>query len=170
MSNFLVENNINFADKIACQKKKTLPKYIDLDELKSAAYMGLVKAARRYDADFGATFTTFAYYRISGEIEDYLRKFHHRVFLSLQQEEGCLDLPQPKKVNTFGFFEKFEKTLPKKMSIVLKSYFYEDKSLKEIGAELGITESRVSQILTQSKTIIKDNFSGEDLWEELLVA
>ena len=125
MSNFLVENNINFADKIACQKKKTLPKYIDLDELKSAAYMGLVKAARRYDADFGATFTTFAYYRISGEIEDYLRKFHHRVFLSLQQEEGCLDLPQPKKqskkAGIFNGSAAFLLSVFEVVSVVMKS-------------------------------------------------
>jgi RNA polymerase sigma factor for flagellar operon FliA len=170
VDNFLVENHIVFADKIACQKKKKLPKYIDIEDLKSAAYMGLVKAATKYDNEFGASFTTFAFYRISGEIDDYLRKFHRRAFMSLQQEDGQIDVPEKQKIKSVDFFEKFEKTLSQKMTYVLRSYFYEDKSLKEIGEDLGITESRVSQILTQTKSIIKDNFSGDDLWEELLAA
>jgi RNA polymerase sigma factor for flagellar operon FliA len=38
--------------------------------------------------------------------------------------------------------------LPEKQRLVLSLYYYEDLNLKEIGETVGVTESRVSQLLT----------------------
>ena len=40
--------------------------------------------------------------------------------------------------------------MPEKQRLVLSLYYYEDLNLKEIGQVLDVTESRVSQLHTQS--------------------
>lgn len=51
-----------------------LPAHVDIEELLSCGRLGLVEAARRYKFGQGAVFETYAYYRIRGEIFDWLRK------------------------------------------------------------------------------------------------
>jgi len=48
--------------------------YVALDELIALANAGLAEAASNYDPDRGATFATFAWYRVNGAILDGLRK------------------------------------------------------------------------------------------------
>ena len=45
---------------------------------------------------------------------------------------------------------KFPDKLPENEKTVLSLYYNEDLNLKEIGAVLGLTESRVSQIRTKA--------------------
>lgn len=86
--NRLIVENIDFADQIASNLFKKTPKWIYLDELKSAAYLGLVVAASRYEG--AVPFKGYACHRISGEIMDYMR-FRYRG--ALQFDEN-FDLPQ----------------------------------------------------------------------------
>jgi DNA-directed RNA polymerase specialized sigma subunit len=67
----LVLEHIAFAEKIATSWYKKTPPQVRLDELKSAAYMGLCDAATRHD--WNRDFKAFAAFRIIGEIKDYLR-------------------------------------------------------------------------------------------------
>lgn len=49
---------------------RSLPSYVELDDLISYGQLGLTQAARDFDADRGVQFSTFAYYRIRGAILD----------------------------------------------------------------------------------------------------
>lgn len=73
--NKLILDNISFANQIAAKQFKITPKCFYFDELKSAAYMGLVEAAIRYRGQ--VPFRGFAFKRIQGEIIDYIR-FRYR--------------------------------------------------------------------------------------------
>ncbi|MCC6933125.1 MAG: sigma-70 family RNA polymerase sigma factor [Deltaproteobacteria bacterium] len=73
-----VENIINkhakLAKKIALKYQRDhLSMKLDLEELHSAALLGLVDAARRYDPVKQSNFCTYAFYRIHGAIKDYVR-------------------------------------------------------------------------------------------------
>ncbi len=48
--------------------------HVEFDELVSMANAGLAEAASRYDAAKGASFNTFAWYRVNGAIIDGIRK------------------------------------------------------------------------------------------------
>ncbi len=48
--------------------------HIEFDELVALGNAGLAEAASRFDPDRGATFSTFAWYRVQGAIVDGLRK------------------------------------------------------------------------------------------------
>lgn len=69
----LVEQYMPYVRSIAGKVKKTLSKDIEFDDLVSYGMTGLLEAADRFDAKYGANFMTFAYYRIRGAIYDGLR-------------------------------------------------------------------------------------------------
>src|SRR5262245_60471891 len=48
--------------------------HVELDELVALGNAGLAEAASRFDPDRGATFSTFAWYRVQGAIIDGLRR------------------------------------------------------------------------------------------------
>jgi RNA polymerase sigma factor for flagellar operon FliA len=53
---------------------KRLPRHVEFDELVSMGQVGLVTAAKQFEAGRGVAFATFAYYRIRGAIFDGLRQ------------------------------------------------------------------------------------------------
>ena len=53
--------------------KRSAVGIIELDDAEAAALLGLLKAAIRYEEGFGATFKTYAYIRIRGELRDLYR-------------------------------------------------------------------------------------------------
>jgi RNA polymerase sigma factor for flagellar operon FliA len=69
----LAEQYGPYVRSIAGKIKKTLSKDIEFDDLLSYGMLGLMEAADRFDAKYGANFMTFAYYRIRGAIYDGLR-------------------------------------------------------------------------------------------------
>jgi RNA polymerase sigma factor for flagellar operon FliA len=54
--------------------KASLPGHVDADDLLSAGLVGLVLAARAFNAEQGASFTTYATLRIRGAVFDELRR------------------------------------------------------------------------------------------------
>lgn len=69
----LAEQYGPYVRSIAGKVKKTLSKDIEFDDLYSYGMLGLMEAADRFDAKYGANFMTFAYYRVRGAIYDGLR-------------------------------------------------------------------------------------------------
>src|SRR3954471_20841030 len=69
----LVAENLPYVRAIAAKVKEQLPKEIEFDDLVSYGTQGLLEAAERFDGKHGASFTTYAYYRVRGAIFDGLR-------------------------------------------------------------------------------------------------
>jgi RNA polymerase sigma factor for flagellar operon FliA len=69
----LIEENLDFVRSIAGKVQRSLNRPLDTDELLAYGSKGLVEAASRFDAQQGASFATFAYYRIRGAMMDGLR-------------------------------------------------------------------------------------------------
>lgn len=163
----LVLQHMDFADKIAYSKKKNLPSWMDIEETKSCAYMGLVEAANRYDPEKGS-FTTFAYPRITGAIIDYLRELGTPlVSLDSQYEDDGYTLaktiPAPEEPHVEEIFEEMTLGLDNKAQDVLRCYLLDDMPMKEVGHKLGVTESRVSQLITGYKEEILSRWKYEEL-------
>jgi RNA polymerase sigma factor for flagellar operon FliA len=70
----LVRAHLGLVHKAVGRMATELPTHIDREELYSAGVIGLLKAARSFDASRGTEFATFAYPRIAGEIIDELRR------------------------------------------------------------------------------------------------
>jgi RNA polymerase sigma factor FliA len=202
--------------KIASQ----LPPHLDREDLLSAAIVGLITAAERFDPTRGVQFKTFVEQRIRGTIMDELRsqdwltrsvreKFKRleREFASLEQKLGrnptseevagamqmemedyfklleevhflsvvsLDDSWEDEDGGSFGLLDVLEDkrsenpqdqmmaremvdvmaeaidALPEKERIVITLYYYEEMNLKEIGAVLSLTESRICQLHSQA--------------------
>jgi RNA polymerase sigma factor for flagellar operon FliA len=72
--NQLIHSYRSYARAIASELLCKLPPHIDKEDIFGAAELGLVEAARAFDASRGVLFKTFAFYRIRGAVYDCLRK------------------------------------------------------------------------------------------------
>jgi RNA polymerase sigma factor (sigma-70 family) len=173
LRNTLVEQYMSFAKKLAYQRKRTLPAFVDVDELISAAYMGLIEAADRYDESFNVRFTTYAYPRIFGAIQDHLREqgWIKRETSFPTDEDGCTYEPAaPSEPNSVDeMMEVVTNALGEQSATILRPYFVEQCTMKEVGDKVGLTEGRISQIIKDYKSQIRHRYEQEEL-SELLAA
>ncbi len=181
----LVMKFMPLANKIACQKHKDLPKCVQLDEVKSAAYYGLLDACGKYEEAKKDRFPLYARIRIIGEINDYLRRctwggrnrpiygwsldvpvYGSRGRRPLPLEEGLTCLPESSSVESEEFFEELTRCLPSKVRKIMRLYYMDNLTMKAISDKLGICESRVSQIVACYKQVIQRIWAGreDELW------
>jgi RNA polymerase sigma factor FliA len=92
----VVETHIGYAHAIAAETLKKCPPNVDRRELRSAAELGLVRAARAYDPSAGIAFSTFAYYHIRGAIYDELRQMYRASYNKVSAAE-YIPGPSPDK-------------------------------------------------------------------------
>lgn len=152
----LVLDYIPLAKKIARQTSLKTPPSVTEEEILSAAYMGLVSAARRFDSGKGK-FAPYARLRISGEINDYLRS---RRGPEVSEIEFEVTQDYEDEVLTRDFFDFLATRLSESEDEVLRMYYLEGRTLKDIGDRRGVGESRVSQILSGSLKKLKKPLKG----------
>jgi RNA polymerase sigma factor FliA len=70
----LVESHLDLARRAAAMIYPRVRRHMEFEELVALGNAGLAEAATRYDPDRGATFATFAWYRVQGTIVDALRR------------------------------------------------------------------------------------------------
>jgi RNA polymerase sigma factor for flagellar operon FliA len=73
----LVEDHLGLARRAAALVYPRVRQHIEFDELVALGNAGLAEAASRYDPSRGASFSTFAWYRVQGSIIDGLRRNTH---------------------------------------------------------------------------------------------
>ena len=72
--NNLVEQYVPLVKTIVGRLAMTLPPHVDFEELQSAGVVGLLHAIRNFDPKNGASFETYARFRIRGAVIDELRR------------------------------------------------------------------------------------------------
>jgi RNA polymerase sigma factor for flagellar operon FliA len=210
--------------RIAYHLMTRLPPSVQADDLIQAGMIGLIEAARNYDASQGASFETYAGIRIRGAMLDEIRKsdwtprsLHRKVrqvseaIRAVERDEGrdardtevaerlgislddyhqilqdasghkvfsLEDLPVGEDSVAEGLsgpvkgplesieMEKFREalaeavaTLPERERLVMSLYYDEELNLREIGAVLGVSESRVCQIHGQAMMRLKSRMA-----------
>ncbi len=210
-----VDKHTPLVKRIAWHLKSRLPANVLLDDMIQAGMIGLLEAARNYDASQGASFETYASIRIRGAMLDEIRKNDwaprsvHRnsrkvaeVVRQIENEKGrdardseiaeALDMDldeynkvlqdaSGQKILSFeeigmgdesildnipnpqaGILDGLQKddlkehvanaiaSLPERERMVMALYYSEELNLREIGAVIGVSESRVSQIHSQA--------------------
>ena len=70
----LIEDHLDLARKAAAVLHPRVREHLDFEELVALGVTGLAEAASRFDPTRGASFATFAYYRVQGEMIDGLRR------------------------------------------------------------------------------------------------
>jgi RNA polymerase sigma factor (sigma-70 family) len=165
----LVLNNISLAQKLARAKKRKVY-HVSLEELEAAAFLGLVEAAHGFDDDDADRFPVFAFFRVAGAINDYLRELAWGPRREpLQQEVFDLSsLASKEEVeHATEVFESIVAVLPDVNQVVLRKYYIECEKLHQIADGIGVHESRVSQILSDSRGRLRRFWENKqyELWK-----
>ena len=90
----LIEEHLHLVHSIAAKLRGRLGKTMEPGDLVGYGTQGLIEAARRYDPKHGATFSTFAYYRIRGAMFDGMRTmgwFSRSDYARLRAEERAAE-------------------------------------------------------------------------------
>ncbi|MBB1271672.1 MULTISPECIES: RNA polymerase sigma factor FliA [Psychromonas] len=221
----LIGRHSDLVQKIAYHLMARLPASVLVDDLVQSGMIGLLEAARNFDATKGASFETFAGIRIRGAMLDEMRKGdwvprsvhkNSRTIASaidavekqtgedakeidvakylqiplldyqqMLQDVNCArlvayeDLANPDDMFTqpsSSFDSTFDavadnqftaqlaqmiEQLPQREALVLSLYYDEELNLKEIGLILEVSESRVSQILSQAVHRLKSKVNPD---------
>ena len=70
----LIEKHVDLSRRAAAMVYPRVKDYLSFDELVALGNVGLAEAASRYDPSKGASFNTFAWYRVHGSIIDHIRR------------------------------------------------------------------------------------------------
>ena len=169
--NNLVLENLPLARRIASSRKKKLS-HIHFEELESAAYLGLVEAADRYDPSANDSFPAFAAFRVVGAVQDYLRELSwgsRSRPVRVKDIAVCDEKASEETIyNDDGFFDRLTKDLRGDDKAVLRKYYLENRKIKDIATQLGVHESRVSQIISAARQRLRQRWqhNASDLWLE----
>ena len=229
--NRLIERYLHLVKYNAERIYSKLPDEVDLDDLISAGYFGLMDAINSYDLERGVKFSTYCAPRIRGAILDQLRSMdwvprlvrsrahkldkvvkefeaeHGRCasddelarimglgreeYLKLKrdahaislvslsrkwfetdsQKDVCeIDVLEDKRgVNPFHEIQKRDvkdmmtRGLTRAEKLIIILYYYEEMTMKEIGATLDLSESRVSQMHSSILQRLKAQMSHKDI-------
>lgn len=151
------------------------------DEILSAAYLGLVLAAQRFEPGRGVEFQRFAAYRIRGEIRDALRMAGPCGFRKSVADAprvlgltvaGCgrggFDRPIASPELPIGWEAEAEdavraicRSLPEAERESLGFYFLAaGVTLRHVGARMGLSQTRAAQIVTQALGRLREQQGG----------
>jgi RNA polymerase sigma factor (sigma-70 family) len=139
----------------------TLPRHIkssEADDLASEAKIAFVDALKTWDPRRGELWT-YVSLRLKGSMQDYLRRKKMDqisgmyewinsaayVYMAFNREAIVSD-----QVDDLLHVDSALKVLTEKEKIVVEKYYKNDKTFKEIGGEIGLSESQVSRICKEA--------------------
>jgi RNA polymerase sigma factor (sigma-70 family) len=146
--NDLIIENLEWASNLAKRKKRSLP-HIPLEDLESAAHMGLTEAARK---KFTAKkqFFKYAKKRINGEMSNYVRQCNmgwnrtRPVSVMSIDDMDFVDQHENKMEKVQKLYNAALGFLSSEGRMILRMYYEDKMTMRQIGDKLGLSESMVS--------------------------
>lgn len=150
----LVLDNLRLAYKIARKYRKSGKEY---DDVVSDALCGLVEAAERFDPIKCTAFSTFASKTIHGLVKNGIRqRLRERFTISIESIWPC-EIENPEIVDyrnddriSLETAEHLHEVLDAREFKIVSGHLLESKTLREIGREIGLSRSRMSQIFKRA--------------------
>lgn len=165
----LVEEHLWLVRCIAHSVARRVPPSVELEDLTQAGHLGLVQAAQKYaEEGQSASFATFARFRVNGAIADYLRsldsvsrQMRHKITAGEADDFTEVDLgalpveleargETPEQATMALQFTEQLRSLVEGLSgrerTIIQQYYFHERTMHDIGRDLGCKESRVSQM------------------------
>lgn len=139
-----------------------------------AGTVGLLEAVERFHPESGYKFSTYAVRRIAGAMLDEARKVRARSRYGVRRgdREGrgvaglsVADRSTPDPSDRISAEDERAhlaivlETLPPRELAVIRAVYFHGRMLKDVGAELGVTESRACQLHTSALRRMRGGFA-----------
>jgi RNA polymerase sigma factor (sigma-70 family) len=158
--NEYVEANLDLVDAIARSLVRRLPPCFELDDLKQAGAMGLLRAAELYSRCLNVPFRFYAQIRIRGEMIETVRRRRYRDATADPLDDQAAELPGPSNVVAMDAGIE-QRQMCRRVATALEGldqddrdalriYFLEEKRLAGVGERFGVRSSRSSQIVKRA--------------------
>lgn len=134
LRNALLEHYLPLARQHAERYWRTLPNFVELDDLVSAATFGLIDAIEAFDLDRGVKFETYCVLRIRGAMADELRRMDFVPRLARRREKQLDAARRTIEVRTGRA-----------------------PTEEELAAELGLTRDQLDQRRSQARPVAVDS-------------
>lgn len=147
----LVGEHMLYAEKLARKFKRKLPSFVDFEDILSSAYVGLVESANKYKETDGS-FTTYAFKRINGSMQDFLRKEY---FPENSEEIETVPVYQS---NLHDLIDFLEQNIGKAKTDMVSMYILGNYSLEEVAQKHKLSSVRICQIISEVKSRMQDKY------------
>jgi len=133
----------------------------DADELESAAAFALLRAAMSFDSSRGASFKTYASIRMASAIADSLRKTFGRGYRRSRPVSLELVAPRDRRRSSLeaiaeeDSLEDLLGPLSPRSRTILRDRYVRGRTHREIGEDLGLSESRVCQLEAAALEVLR---------------
>ena len=174
----LANDYILYAYKLIIPFQRSWPRHSD--RFRSAAFRGLVDAAGAWDAARGVGFSTYARYRINGELQSTLTEVaneHTHPVLSyyatagrdgltvLEHHNKLVDriprLDAATHMESTEECSRLLRQLPSKHAAALRYSVLDGMAYWQIGEVLGVSKSRVNGLIDEAKKWLRDIVARE---------
>jgi RNA polymerase sigma factor (sigma-70 family) len=153
---------------IAKKRLRRLPHEADLEDIISYGTFGLIAAAQNFKPELGYKFTTYAGYRINGEITDALGKKENWHFIEADEDEceavEASEKCAPEKTVACDYIcdsvRKAIKELPALEGAIVTLNDLEGISQLEIARRFGISEAWVCIMRKKALKILREKLSN----------
>lgn len=150
----------------------SLPRHIagfEADDLESEAKLAFIDCLKTWDPRKGALWS-YVSVRLKGAMQDYLRKrgsdpvagiYEHivsaaNVYMAFNKKSIAHE-----EVDKLLHLDSIMKDFDDKAQAVIEGYYKKDKTFKEIGEEIGLSESQVSRICKDATKKLRSLLRGE---------
>ena len=172
---------VPLAKRIALYMARDRPRYVDRDDVVGWAMLGLVDAGRKFDPTLGVPFEMYAGRRIKGAVLDGFREMD---WLTVRQRQANPDVPPPLSLSSerdeeYGFDvdrvtpDRFEDGTVDRVTIqavlgvlsgrdqrILVERVVYGRTQEDVGAEFGVTGSRVNQIVSRAARLLREELAS----------
>ncbi len=170
----LVLANLELPAKVVSSVLRTaaLPRWVDREDLEGSGMVGLLQAATRY-VPSGVPFQAFAWRRVHGAVLDHMRAcapMSRNAWNRAKADEALVRvkfMPEGEAANlpTYDTHPDFfadeglwlaVEMLPPRLRRLVKEHYLEGRSVRAIVVEMGVGESRGSQLLKEAHRRLKE--------------
>ncbi|HPI99096.1 MAG TPA: sigma-70 family RNA polymerase sigma factor [Synergistales bacterium] len=116
-------------------------------DLLQEGMVALIKAVDKFDTSRGTRFSTYAYYRIRGEMINFLQRGEAKAPVPVEiEEDSVVDPILPDAIDTMIEINENIRKLPARESRIISSILIEGRSIREVADREGYDISHIYRI------------------------
>jgi len=136
-------------------------------DLVQEGMVALIKAVDNFDTSRGTRFSTYAYYRVRGEMINFLQRGEAKAPIPVEiEEDSVVDPVMPDAIDTLIEINENIRKLPARESRIISSILLEGRSVREVADSEGYDISHIYRIKRKGLSSLRKMLKLSDAIKE----